>query len=254
MLKFAANLTFLFKELPFLERIDAAAEAGFQGVEILFPYDDPVRDIRRGLTRADLPLVLINAPPPNYSGGQRGFAAMPEAEDRFRRDFTRVLRYADQLRPAHLHLMAGTAEGPEAEATFLRNLEWAAAQAPEQSLTIEPLNPQDMPGYFLNDFAQAARIIAEVGAPNLGLQYDTYHAAVIAGDPLEIWREHGHLVRHVQIGDAPGRGEPGSGRIDFDAVFAALRASAYDGWISAEFNPSGRTADCLGWLAGQAGP
>ncbi|MDF0603397.1 TIM barrel protein [Psychromarinibacter sp. C21-152] len=247
-MKLAANVTFLFKEYPFLERIQAAADAGFDGVEILFPYDDPAPDILRRLQIAGLPLVLINAPPPNYTGGQRGFAAVPGLEERFRRDFARVLRYAERLTPQHIHLMAGTAEGPEARATFIDNLKWAAAQAPGQSLTIEPLNPGDMPGYFLNDYDLAAEIIDAVGAPNLGLQYDTYHAQTIAGDALAVWRRHAPRVRHVQVGDAPGRCEPGAGGIDFAAFFAAVAASGYDGWISAEYNPTAETEACLGWM------
>ncbi len=247
-MKFAANLTFLFKELPFLDRMQAAADAGFQGVEILFPYDDPATDIVQRLIQADLPLALINAPPPNYAGGPRGFAAVPGLEERFRSDFRRVLRYAERLKPQYIHIMAGTAEGAEARETFVKNLRWAAAESGEQSLTIEPLNPQDMAGYFLNDYRLASEILREVDAPNVGLQYDSYHAAMITGDPLAVWQEYGALARHVQVGDAPGRCEPGAGRIDFAALFDALRASGYDGWVSAEYNPSGQTEDCLEWL------
>ncbi len=252
MPKIAANLTMLFTELPFLERFDAASEAGFDGVEVLFPYDDPAADILRELHATGLPLALINAPPPNYAGGPLGYAAVPGLEDRFRRDFRRVLRYARRLGAQHIHIMAGEAEGPEAQQTFLRNLGWAAAEAPGQSLTIEPLNPQDKPGYFLNDFAQAAEVIGEVGAANLGLQFDSYHAHVITGDVTGTWRDCAPLVRHVQIGDAPGRHEPGSGEIDFAGFLAALAEAGYDGWISAEYHPGGRTGDGLGWLAGMS--
>lgn len=247
-MRIAANVTFLFQEYPFLERIQAAADAGFDGIEILFPYDDPAPEILRRLQIAGLPLVLINAPPPNYTGGARGFAAVPGMEERFRRDFRRVMRYANRLRPGHVHLMAGVAEGAEAHATFVENLKWATAEAPQQSLTIEPLNAADMPGYFLNSYDLAAEIVADVGAPNLGLQYDSYHAQTITGDALATWRDFGHLARHVQIGDAPGRCEPGAGDIDFDALFSAIEGMGYSGWVSAEYNPTKRTEECLGWM------
>ena len=127
---FAANLTFLFKETPFLERFQAAADAGFDAVEVLFPYDDAVGEVVRRLTRAGLPMALINTPPPNWTGGARGFAAIPGGDDRFRRDFKRALRYAAPLKPRHIHIMSGTAEGQVARDTYVSNLAWAAAEAP----------------------------------------------------------------------------------------------------------------------------
>ena len=168
MPKFAANLTFLFKELPFLERFEAAADAGFDAVEVLFPYDDAATEVVRRLNRSGLPMVLINTPPPNYTGGERGFAAVPGSEERFRRDFKRTMRYAERLKPQHVHIMAGAASGPQARETFVENLRWATSEAPSQSLTIEPINQIDMPGYYLSDFQLAATTIAAVGAPNLG--------------------------------------------------------------------------------------
>ena len=248
MPKFAANLTFLFKEYPFLERFQAAADAGFEAVEVLFPYDDAAGEIVRRLKRAALPLVLINTPPPNWAGGDRGFAAIPGGEDRFRRDFKRALRYAGQLKPRHIHIMAGVAEGPTARDTFVRNLAWAAAEAPGQNLTIEPINTIDMPGYFLCDYELAAAVLTEVNAPNLGLQFDTYHAQIITGDVLETWERYRHLVRHVQVGGVPGRHEPRGGQIDHPAFFAALDAEGYNGFVSGEYNPKGRTEAGLGWI------
>jgi hydroxypyruvate isomerase len=246
MPKYAANLTFLFKELPFLERFQA--DAGFDGVEVLFPYDDPAPQIVARMQAAGMPLALMNGPPPNYTGGPRGYGAVPGGEDRFIRDFRRILRYAGRLKPDHIHLMAGTASGPEARRTFVANLRRAAEEAPRQSLTIEPLNPKAMPDYFLNDYALAAEIIEEVGAPNVGLQYDSYHAQEITGDALGTWERHDPLCRHVQVGSAPDRGPPGPGPVDFPALFEAIRASGYAGWISGEYNPGGRTEDSLRWL------
>lgn len=248
MPRFAANLTMLFTELPMLERFAAAADAGFQGVEILFPYDIPARDLSRAAIAAGLEFVLMNTPPPNWAGGPRGFAAEPGLEDRFRSDFDRALRFAEALRARHIHIMAGYAEGPDARATFTRNLAWAADRAPHVSLMIEPLNPMDQPGYFLADFDLAAEIIAQVGAPNLGLQFDSYHAQLITGDAMAVWRRHAGIVRHIQIAGVPGRHEPTGGMIDYPGFFAALDQSGYKGWVSAEYNPRALTAQGLGWL------
>lgn len=176
MPRFCANLSLLFTELPFLERFGAARAAGFEAVEVLFPYDDPAPQILDRLDAARLPLVLINCPPPNYSGGPRGFAAVPGGEGRFRTDFRRAARYAATLGTKHLHVMAGVAHGPEARAVFARNLAWAAEAAPGLSLTIEPINHHDMPGYFLSDYDLAIEVLEEVAAPNLRLQFDAYHA------------------------------------------------------------------------------
>ncbi|MCL4134031.1 UNVERIFIED_CONTAM: hypothetical protein GTU68_061964 [Idotea baltica] len=249
MPRFAANLTLLFTELPYLDRFDAAASAGFSAVEILFPYDVPAKDTRRALLRNGLDLILINAPPPNYTGGRPGYGAVPGGEGRFEHDVKRALRYAGELRPTFIHIMAGYTKDEAAEATFVRNLQLAADLAPEQSFTIEPLNPGDQPGYFLDDYALAARILDAVDRPNVGLQYDSYHAEVIHGDALQIWETYKDRVTHVQIGAAPGRSEPGTGPTDFPALFATIDASSYAGWVSAEYHSStARTEDSLHWL------
>lgn len=248
MPRFAANLDFLFKELPFLDRFQAAAQAGFEAVEVLFPYDFAASEITGRLRINDLKMALINTPPPNWTGGARGFAALPGGEGRFRHDFTRALRFAKVLGAEHLHIMAGRARGLVAHRTFVENLKWAAAQAPGQSLTIEPINNTDMEGYFLNDFALAAEVIAEVGAPNLALQYDAYHAQMITGDAEQVWAEYGHLVRHIQVGGYPGRHEPVGGEIDYPKFFKALDVIGYKGWVSGEYHPTGNTVDGLDWL------
>lgn len=252
MPRFSANLSMLFAERPFLDRFAAARAAGFQGVEVLFPYDRPVPHMLERLDAAGLAMVLINCPPPNYAagpaGGPRGFAAVPGAEERFRHDFRRAARYAAALRARHLHVMAGVAEGPTARAAFVANLAWAAAAAPLQSLTIEPINRHDMPGYFLADFGLAVDILAEVGAPNLQLQFDAYHAHRITGDVPGTWDAVGARVAHVQVAGHPGRHEPLGGAIDHPAFFDRLDADGYAGWVSGEYHPRGRTEDGLGWL------
>lgn len=248
-MKFCANLSMMFGEYPLDQRIGAARQAGFDGVEILFPYDANAADLGHALAQNGLPMVLINCPPPNYTGGDRGFAAVPGLEQRFERDLRRVLRYAGALQAQHIHIMAGNATGPEARATFIANLRHAVQAAPDQSFTIEPLNPGDMPGYFLNDFDQAVEIITEIDAPNLGLQFDIYHAQIITGDVVGTWDRVAPHVRHVQFADAPGRGEPGTGGTDIQAVFDALRRSKYTGWVSAEYTPSRETRETLGWMS-----
>ena len=253
MPKFAANLTFLFKEYPFLDRFQEAADAGFDAVEVLFPYDDAVGKVLQNLARTGLPLVMINTPPPNWTGGERGFAAIPSSEDRFRCDFKRTLRYAQRLKPRHIHIMAGAAEGADARATFVRNLSWAAAEVPGQSLTIEPINPVDMPGYYLDDFDLAADILREVNAKNLGLQFDVYHAQMITGNALGTWEKYRKITRHIQVGGLPGRHEPVAGVFDYPAFFASLDKWGYVGYVSGEYNPVGRTKDGLGWIKQRTG-
>lgn len=247
MPRFAANLTLLFTELPLLDRFAAAREAGFDGVEVLFPYDASAQEMRDQIVLNGLSFVLMNCPPPNYTGGERGFAAVPGLEARFRRDFERSLRFADVLKPGVLHIMAGATTDPAARATFVANLKWAAGRAPERRLTIEPINRHDMPDYWLADFALAAEILDEVGAPNLALQFDAYHAHRITGDVMGTWARHGARAAHVQIAGYPGRHEPAGGQIDYPALFQRLDADCYRGWVSAEYHPAGETAGGLGW-------
>lgn len=253
MPRFCANLTWLFTERPFLERFGAARAAGFDAVEVLFPYDAPVPAMLDALARNDLRLALINAPPPNYTGGPRGFAAVPGGEERFRHDFRRALRQARALGAEVLHVMSGEAEGPEACATCVANLRWAAEQAPGQTLTIEPINRHDMPGYFLADYDLAAEIIAAVGAPNLRLQFDAYHARRITGDVMGTWARVAPLVAHVQVAGFPGRHEPTGGEIDYPAFFSLLDRTGYRGWVAGEYAPAATTEDGLGWMAGARG-
>ena len=243
MPRFCANLSMLFTERPFLDRFKAARAAGFEAAEVLFPYDVPAPQVLARLEAAGLPLALINGPPPNYAGGARGFAAVPGLEERFRTDFRRAARYAATLGARHLHLMAGSAEGPEARRTFVANLAWAAAAAPALSLTIEPINQVDMPGYYLADFGLALDLLEEVGALNLRLQFDAYHAHRITGDVLGTWDRVRAQVVHVQVAGYEGRHEP-----DDPAFLERLDADGYAGWVSGEYHPRGRTEDGLGWM------
>ncbi|MFT6073141.1 MAG: hydroxypyruvate isomerase [Yoonia sp.] len=249
MPKFCANLTWLFTELPFLERFEAAKEAGFDAVEILSPYDVNAQDIVKQLAKHDLGMVLINCPPPNYTGGEQGFAAVPGLEARFRTDFKRALRYAQTLGAQHLHIMSGVAEGAAAKAAFIENLRWAAAEAPDQSLTIEPINNDTILGYFLNDFNLGREIVTLIDAPNLRLQFDTFHAAKITGDVLGTWNKMRDITAHVQVAQMPDRSEPDKGQIDYPAFFAGLDAQGYAGWVAGEYKPRTTTIAGVAWTA-----
>jgi hydroxypyruvate isomerase len=249
MPKFCANLTWLFTELPFLERFEAAKEAGFDAVEILSPYDVNAQDIVKQLAKHDLGMVLINCPPPNYTGGEQGFAAVPGLEARFRTDFKRALRYAQTLGAQHLHIMSGVAEGAAAKAAFIENLRWAAAEAPDQSLTIEPINNDTILGYFLNDFNLGRELVTLIDAPNLRLQFDTFHAAKITGDVLGTWNKMRDITAHVQVAQMPDRSEPDKGQIDYPAFFAGLDAQGYAGWVAGEYKPRTTTIAGVAWTA-----
>lgn len=249
MPKFCANLTWLFNELPVIERFAAAAEAGFEAVEILSPYDTNAQDIVNELARNELKMALINCPPPNYTGGEPGYAAVPGLEDRFRRDFKRSLRYAKTLGAQHLHIMAGNMEGDEAKAVYIDNLRWAAAEAPKQSLTIEPISEASKLGYFLNDFNLARDVIETVDAPNLRLEFDAFHAAHITDDVMGTWAAMRDLAVHVQVAQTPGRSEPDQGEIDYPAFFAQLDDDGYQGWVSGEYKPATTTMAGLDWMA-----
>jgi 2-dehydrotetronate isomerase len=248
MPRFCANLTWLFTDRPLMSRIPAAKLAGFDAIEILFPYEEPAAEIAEATRLAGLPVALINCPPPNWTGGPQGFAALPGGEARFEKDFERSLRFAKVLKAQHLHLMAGVAEGAEARRTYIRNLRWAADRAPKQSLTIEAINRTDMPGYFLADFREAQEIVAEVDRPNLRFQFDAYHAQMIHGDVMAMWALCRPHTVHVQIAGTPGRHEPVKGEIDYPAFFATLEESGYTGWISAEYKPRTNTENGLGWM------
>jgi hydroxypyruvate isomerase len=246
MPKFAANLSRLWAELPYLDRFEAAAEAGFDGVAVPFPYEMPAKDTQRALWRSGLPLVQIAMPPPNYTGGERGFAAVPGLEARFQYDLRRALRYCEVLRVPLLQVMAGAAEGAAARACLVENLTYASGQLPTGMMMT--LQPEAQEGAFLNDFGLAAEIVAEVNASNLGLQLHSCHAQVLHGDAIAVLRDYAPLVRHIQIADAPNGGPPGSGDIDFEALFELAATGCAGAWIVADYDAGGHTDSTLGWL------
>ncbi|MBB4052646.1 hydroxypyruvate isomerase [Devosia subaequoris] len=252
-MKFSANLSMLYTEHDFLDRFAAAAADGFGGVEFVSPYDDPPQVVAEAARASGLVVVLFNSPAGDWTAGERGCACQPGQQARFRAEIDRAIDYARALGCPRLHIMAGLVpEGvtpAEAEAVFIDNLGWAAERLAGAGVVglIEPINPIDMPGYGLSRLDQAERVLAAVRHDNLRLQYDVYHMAMMGEDVVTQFMRLLPLIDHIQIADRPGRHEPGSGGIDFPAVFAAIRSSGYQGWVGAEYLPAAMTSMGLGW-------
>jgi len=252
MIQLAANVSFLFTEVPFLERYNCAADAGFGGIECLFPYDYSPSDLAARLRSNALTQVLFNAPPGDWAAGERGYAAIPGCEAAFRASIEQTLSYIDATGVRRLHVMAGiaSAQDPRAKQTYLANLEYAARRLADRNVTvlIEPLNTRDMPGYFLSDFAAALTIIQTLDADNVKLQFDIYHRQILHGDVTVGLKEAFALIGHVQIASVPERHEPDEGELSLPYLFGVLEDLGYGGWIGCEYRPRGRTADGLSWM------
>ena len=257
MPRFAANLTFLFNEVPFLERFGEAAHAGFRAVEFSFPYEYRVSEVAAQQREHRLEIVLINAPPGDWAAGDRGLASAPGREHEFAASVSNALQYAQAFACTRIHVMAGTlpAGADEAERdrrtrTYARNLRLACTEAAAQGVTIliEPINPRDMPGYLLNTQEQAHAIRTEVGARNLKVQMDLYHAQIVEGDITEKLRRHIAHIGHVQIASVPGRTEPDTGELNYGYLFKVLDELRYDGWVGCEYRPATNTVSGLTWL------
>ncbi len=248
MPRFAANLSMMFTERPFMARFDAAAAAGFAAVEFLFPYAHPAAEIRGALDRNGLALALFNAPPGDWEAGERGLASLRGREAEFRDSIARALDTAAVLQPHRLHIMAGLAEGAAARAVYLANLADAAEAAGAQGLTIEPINSRDMPGYHLNTSDDAVAVLVAVGAANLGLQFDLYHAQITEGDLIRRLERLMPRIAHIQIAGVPDRHEPDTGEVNYPHLFAVLDRLGYAGFVGCEYRPAGRTEDGLGWF------
>ena len=253
MPRFAANLSMMFNEVPFLDRFDAAARAGFQGVEFLFPYEHPAAELRRRLAGAGLTQALFNLPPGDWAKGERGLACLPGRQAEFRAGVARALEYATALDCKLVHCMAGIVPAGVSQATagavYAANLAFAAeqAQAAGVKLVIEPINHRDMPGYYLNTQAQGAAIVAAIGADRLGLQFDVYHVQVTEGDITKRMEQFLPVIAHMQIADVPARNEPGTGEIGWDFVFRRMDDLGYRGWVGCEYRPAGDTVAGLAW-------
>jgi hydroxypyruvate isomerase len=254
MPRFAANLSMMFTEVPFLDRFAAAARAGFRGVEFLFPYDVPAGQISERLEEHQLSMVLFNLPAGNWGAGDRGLACDPASVEACRDGVGRAIEYATVLGCRQLHLMAGLKpRGAPDEAvrdTYIANVRFAAAELARHGMTLllEAINTRDIPGFYVNTSRQAFDLMRDAGAPNVKFQYDVYHMQIMEGDLATTLEAHISAIGHIQIADPPSRHEPGTGEINYPFLFDWIDGLGYDGWIGCEYRPAGRTEDGLGWM------
>jgi hydroxypyruvate isomerase len=266
MPRFAANLTMLFTDAPFLDRFGRAARAGFDAVEFLFPYEHEPAEIRARLQQHGLELVLHNLPAGDWAAGDRGIACDPERIAEFREGVARAVRYANALGVRQLNCLAGKlpagVERARAQATLVANLRWAADRLADAGvkLLVEPINRFDIPGFFVNTTADALAAIDEAGSRNIFLQYDIYHAQRMEGEIANTLTRHRDRIAHVQIADNPGRGEPGTGELNYAFLFRHLDRVGYEGWVGCEYKPTTETTeasllwrDCIVPTAEEAG-
>lgn len=254
-MKLAANLTMLFNEVDFLDRFEKAAQAGFRGVECLFPYAWPAHTIAGRLDRHRLELVLHNLPAGDWGAGERGIACHPARRAEFEAGVARAIEYARTLGVRQLNCLAGIlphgVEPERAHAVLVANLAYAAGRLEEEgiALLIEPINTVDIPGFFLHGTRQALDVIRDTGSRNLFLQYDIYHMQRMEGELAATIEANLPSIRHIQLADNPGRGEPGTGEINYRYLFGRLDAIGYEGWVGCEYKPRTTTAAGLEWLA-----
>lgn len=254
MPKFNANLTMLFTEVDFLERFKAARQAGFTGVEYLFPYAHRKHDLVERLQANGLTQVLHNLPAGDWAKGERGIACLPDRVAEFQDGLGKAIEYARALQCTQLNCLAGIAPADVNPAklrdTLVRNLQFAAAELKTAGirLLLEPCNTRDIPGFYLNRSQQAIEIIDAVGSDNLFLQYDIYHMQVMEGNLASTIQRHLHRIAHLQLADNPGRHEPGTGEINFPFLFGLIDQLGYSGWIGCEYKPAKGTVEGLGWI------
>lgn len=254
MPQFSANLTMLFTEVQFLERFRLAAEAGFSAVEFMFPYEHQEAEVADALRTHNLNVVLHNLPAGDWSAGERGIACHPGRVDEFRAGVALAIRYALALGTPRLNCLAGIPPAgttvDAARMVLIDNLRYAATEAGTAGidLLLEPVNTRDIPGFFVSTSSQAMQIIREVGASNLKLQYDVYHAQVMEGDLANTIERLLPDIGHVQVADNPGRHEPGTGEINYPYLFSRLDQLGYAGWVGCEYRPHSSTLAGLGWI------
>ena len=256
MPKFAANLSMMFNEVPFLERFAAAAEAGFKAVEFLFPYDYTPDEVAGRMEASRVECVLFNMPPGNWAAGERGIACIPGREDEFRAGVEKAVNYARRMRTPRLHAMAGLApagaDRAACRATMIANLKYAAGQLASHGITllVESINSRDIPGFFINTQAESYDIVTAVGTPNVKMQMDLYHMQVMEGDLSTKLKKYAPYCGHIQIAGCPERNEPDTGEVRDEYLFRLLDSIGYSGWLGCEYRPAGKTVDGLGWFRG----
>jgi hydroxypyruvate isomerase len=254
MPRFSANLSMLFGEHDFLDRFDAAARAGFRGVEYIGPYDHQPETVAERLRKNGLAQVLFNLPPGDWAKGERGIAVLPDRIDEFRQGVEKAITYARALDCGQVNCLAGIApQGVDRavlERTFVENLTYAAAKLKDAGirLLIEPINTRDIPGFFLTNTKQGLGIIESVGSDNLYLQYDIYHMQIMEGDLARTIEQNLGRIAHIQLADNPGRHEPGTGEINYPFLYAHMDRIGYAGWVGAEYKPKAGTVEGLDWL------
>lgn len=249
-MKFSANLGFLWKQQPLVEQIKLAAIAGFDAVECHFPYDTPWQDTKAAMDAAGFEMIGLNTVRGPAESGGFGLLAIVGKEDEARETIDQAIEYAANIGTKNIHVMAGTATGDAARACFVTNLKYATAKADALGITIllEPLNPKDAPGYFMNSMDLAMSIIAETDADNLKVMFDCYHIALIHGDIIEQYKKFTPIIGHIQIAGVPDRMEPDHGDVDYQILLRELDALGYQGTFGAEYNPRGAVEDGLGWM------
>lgn len=254
MPKFAANLTMMFNEHDFPSRFAAAAKAGFEAVEFLFPYDYSPADVGKWVRENNLINVLFNLPPGDWAAGERGIAALPGREAEFRAGVTKAIEYALELGTPQLHMMAGLIPPNSNLAlhhkTYLKNMKYAAQALAQHNLNLllEPINTRDMPGYFLSTQAQAHELRLESGEPNVKVQMDFYHAQIMEGDLVETFKKYFEGIGHTQIASVPKRNEPDDGEVNYPYLYQLLDEMGYTGWVGCEYRPRGKTEAGLAWF------
>ena len=253
MPRLAANLTMMFNEVDFLDRFEAAAKAGFKGVEYLFPYDFSADELKARLDKFGLTQVLHNLPAGDWGAGERGIACHPDRVDEFKDGVAQAITYATTLGCSQVNCLIGIPpEGVDAdtlEKTVVDNLTYAADKLKAAGITllIEQINTRDIPGFYLSGTQQALDLIKATGSDNIKVQYDIYHMQIMEGDLAPTMEKHLASIQHIQLADNPGRGEPGTGEINYPFLFSFLDKIGYDGWIGCEYKPQTTTQDGLGW-------
>ena len=254
MPKFSANLSFLYQDLPFLDRFAAAARDGFGALEYLGPYVEPKEKVAETLKASGLQQALFNVPSGDWAAGERGIACLPDRVQEFRDGISTALDYATALGCRQVNVISGlvpqSADLEVLEKVLVDNLKYAAGRCADAGirLLIEPINLRDIPGFFLSTTAHAERILDKVGSDNLYIQYDFYHMQIMQGDLMATFSRLQDRIAHVQIADNPGRNEPGTGEINYGFILSELDRLGYRGWVGCEYKPKAGTSEGLGWM------